>query len=37
MIIPIIKPEKEGSDDVSKFRSISLLDTGGKGAGRDDD
>jgi hypothetical protein len=30
MIIPIVKPGKEGSDDVSKFRPISLLDTRGK-------
>jgi hypothetical protein len=30
MIIPIIKPGKEGSDEVSKFRPISLLDLGGK-------
>jgi hypothetical protein len=26
----IIKPRKEGSDEVSKFRPISLLNTGGK-------
>jgi len=30
MIIPIIKPGKEESDEVSKFRPISLLDLGGK-------
>jgi len=30
MIIPIIKPGKEESDEVSKFRPISLLDVGGK-------
>ena len=29
-IIPIVKPGKEGSDDVNKFRPISLLDSGGK-------
>jgi len=29
-IIPIVKPGKEASDDVSKFRPISLLDSGGK-------
>jgi len=29
-IIPIVKPGKEGSDDISKFRPISLLDSGGK-------
>ena len=28
--VPIVKPGKEGSDDVSKFLPISLLDTGGK-------
>ena len=28
--VTIVKPGKEGSDDVSKFRPISLLDTGGK-------
>jgi len=27
MIVPIVKPGKEGRDDVSKFRPISLLDT----------
>ena len=30
MIVPIVKPGKEGSDNVSKFHPISLLDTGGK-------
>jgi len=30
VIIPIIKPGQEGSDEVSKFRHISLLNTGGK-------
>jgi len=30
IIIPIIKPGQEGSDEVSKFRPISLLNTGGK-------
>jgi hypothetical protein len=30
MIIPVIKPGKEGSGDVSKFRPISLLDIRGK-------
>jgi hypothetical protein len=30
MILPITKPGKEGSDDVTKFRPISLLDVGGK-------
>jgi len=30
MIIPIIKPGKEESDKVSKFRPVSLLDIGGK-------
>jgi len=29
-IIPIIKPEKEESDEVSKFRPINLVDIGGK-------
>jgi hypothetical protein len=29
-LITIIKPGKENSDDVSKFRSISLLNIGGK-------
>jgi len=29
-LIPIVKPGKENSDDVSKFRPISLLNTGGK-------
>jgi hypothetical protein len=29
-IIPIVKPDKEGSDEVNKFRPISLLDSGGK-------
>jgi len=28
--MPIIKPGQEGSEEVSKFRPISLLDTGGK-------
>jgi hypothetical protein len=30
MIIAITKPGKEGSDEVSKFRPIRLLDIGGK-------
>jgi len=30
VIIPTIKPGQEGSEEVSKFRPISLLDTGGK-------
>jgi hypothetical protein len=30
VIIPIKKPGQEGSEEVSKFRPISLLDTGGK-------
>jgi len=30
LIIPIIKPGKEGSQEVNKFRPISLLDIGGK-------
>jgi len=30
VIIPIIKPGQEGSVEVSKYRPISLLDTGGK-------
>jgi hypothetical protein len=29
-LIPITKPGKENSEDVSKFRPISLLNTGGK-------
>ena len=29
-IIPIVKPGKEDSDEVSKFRPISLIDTGDK-------
>jgi len=29
-ILPINKPRKESSDDVSKFHPISLLDIGGK-------
>jgi len=29
-IISIVKPGKEGSDEVNKFRPISLLDSGGK-------
>jgi hypothetical protein len=29
-LIPIVKPGKENSDEVSKFRPISLLNTGGK-------
>jgi hypothetical protein len=29
-IIPIVKPDKEGSDEASKFRPISLLNSGGK-------
>jgi hypothetical protein len=28
--MPIVKPGKEGSDEVSKYRPISLLDSGGK-------
>jgi hypothetical protein len=28
-IIPIVKPGKEGSDEVNTFRPISLLDSGG--------
>ena len=28
--IPIVKPGKEGSDEVNKFRPISLLGSGGK-------
>ena len=30
MILPIIKPGKEGSEEVFKFRPINLLNTGGK-------
>ena len=30
LILPIIKPGQEGSDDVSKFRPIILLDIGRK-------
>ena len=30
ILIPIVKPGKENSDEVSKFRLISLLKTGGK-------
>ena len=30
VIIPIIKPEKEKCNDVSKYRPISLLNIGGK-------
>jgi len=30
VIIPIIKTGQEGSEEVSKYRPISLLDTGGK-------
>ena len=30
MILLIIKPGQEGSDEVSKFRPISLVNTGGK-------
>ena len=30
VIIPVIKPGQEGSDEVLKFRPISLLNTGGK-------
>jgi len=30
LIVPIIKPGKEGSQEVNKFRPISLLDIGGK-------
>ena len=30
VIMPIIKPGQEGSEEVSKYRPISLLDTGGK-------
>ena len=29
-LIPIVKPGKEGSDEVNMFRPISLLDSGGK-------
>ena len=29
-IIPVAKQGKEGSDEVNKFRPISLLDSGGK-------
>jgi len=29
-IIPIVKPGKEGSDEVNKFRPISLFNSGGK-------
>ena len=29
-VIPIVKPGTEGSDEVNKFRPISLLDSGGK-------
>ena len=29
-LIPIVKPGKENSDEVSKFRPISLINTGGK-------
>jgi len=29
-LIPIVKPGKKNSDEVSKFRPISLLNTGGK-------
>jgi hypothetical protein len=29
-IIPIVKPGKEGSDEVNKFRPNSLIDSGGK-------
>ena len=29
-LIPIVKPGKENNDDVSKYRPISLLNTGGK-------
>jgi ribonuclease HI len=29
-LIPIVKPGKENSDEVSKYRPISLLNTGGK-------
>jgi len=29
-LIPIVKPGKENSNDVSKFRPISFLNTGGK-------
>jgi len=28
--MPVIKPGKENSDDVSKFRPISLINVGGK-------
>ena len=30
VILPIIKPGQEGSDEVSKFRPISLVNKGGK-------
>ena len=29
-LIPLVKPGKENSDEVSKFRPINLLNTGGK-------
>ena len=29
-IITIVKPDKEGRDEVNKFRPISLLNSGGK-------
>ena len=29
-LIPIVKPGKEGSDEVNMFSPISLLDSGGK-------
>jgi hypothetical protein len=29
-ITPIVKPGKEGSDEINKFCPISLLDSGGK-------
>jgi len=31
IIIPIVKPGKEGSTDVTKYRPINLLNIGGKG------
>jgi hypothetical protein len=34
LVIPITKPGKAESEEVSKFRPISLLNTGGKNAGK---
>jgi len=36
-ILPITKPRKESSDEVSKFCPISLLDIGGRSAGKGTD